>query len=207
MSLGGLKPSGNVGIVLTGGDSRRMGANKALLRHGEKPFAQLAAELLQRECKSVYLVGGMPTELKPLGWPHMTDTSPGSGPLGGIATAFERTSADNLVVLPCDLPLISQDIIQGVIARARQGWDVTVVLAGQTLHPLVGVYSRRILPNLQRCLSEGDKSVKGLLSLCRKDGMTIGYYAVDENAMPMMNVNTPLDFKNLPRFASQHHRR
>ncbi|MEC9000564.1 MAG: molybdenum cofactor guanylyltransferase [Actinomycetota bacterium] len=105
------------GAVLTGGASRRMGSDKALLSVGGRPMAVVAADALRAAgAVSVTAVGGDAIGLRSVGLDWVTDSSPGEGPLGGLLAAMEALdSAPVVVVLACDLPSASSANVIAVV--------------------------------------------------------------------------------------------
>lgn len=93
-----------IAILLAGGESRRMGRPKALLDwHGQPLWLHLRDVLLAAGCTRVQVSGNFPADI-PAAIP---DTTPGLGPLGGIATlAAPLQPGATLLVVPVDLPLL-----------------------------------------------------------------------------------------------------
>lgn len=107
-----------VGVVLCGGASSRMGADKALLMSGERLFsAHVGAALDDVGVDEVLLVGGNGARLSVLGRTWIDDDHPGSGPLGAIATVARREPDAALVVCACDLPLITGEDLAPLLAE------------------------------------------------------------------------------------------
>ena len=99
-----------IGAVLTGGASRRMGRDKALLEvDGRAMAVTVARTLLAAGASEVVAVGGDAEGLSAAGLIVVSDRYPGEGPLGGIVTALEHFApwALPVMVLACDLPRAS----------------------------------------------------------------------------------------------------
>ena len=113
------------GAVLTGGASRRMGADKALLTPGGAggvPLVRLAAVALDAAgARSVVAVGGDAVSLALEGLHVVEDSWPGAGPLGGIITAMasvDEAAVTHVVVLACDLVAPSAESVRRLVASA-----------------------------------------------------------------------------------------
>src|SRR5262245_1565825 len=91
------------GAVLTGGASRRMGRDKALVEVDGRPMAgRVAAALREAGAAEVQAIGGDAAGLGELGLDVVPDRFPGEGPLGGIVTALSAASQPVTVVVACD---------------------------------------------------------------------------------------------------------
>ncbi len=103
-------------MVLTGGASRRMGSDKALLELDGVPLARRVADALTAAgARQVLAVGGDVDALRAHGLDVVPDEHPGEGPLGGILTALAATDEEVVVVLACDLPAVDPAAITAVV--------------------------------------------------------------------------------------------
>ena len=91
-------------FVLTGGQSQRMGRDKALLEIDGVPMARRVANALgDAGAARVRCVGGDHAALAALGFDVLDDDHPGAGPLAGLLVALRATTAPVAVIAPCDL--------------------------------------------------------------------------------------------------------
>lgn len=127
--------SGAVGVVLCGGSSSRMGADKATLLLDGVALARRAADALRAAgVGTVLTVGGDGPALAGAGDRHLADQHPGDGPLGGVATAAAAVPGSALVVVACDLPDLDPQVLELLWAagRAQPGEHAVVpVVEGQ----------------------------------------------------------------------------
>jgi molybdopterin-guanine dinucleotide biosynthesis protein A len=106
------------GAVLTGGTSRRMGRDKALLRISGRALAVVVADaMVAAGADRVVAMGGDRTALAAEGLTVVDDRYPGEGPLGGILTALDyfQDSTQPVVVLACDLPTADPRNVAAVV--------------------------------------------------------------------------------------------
>ncbi|HKA03410.1 MAG TPA: molybdenum cofactor guanylyltransferase [Acidimicrobiales bacterium] len=106
------------GAVLTGGDSRRMGRDKAFVTVDGVPMVQrVATTLATAGARSVMAVGGDVAPLTALGLDARPDPRQGNGPLGGLVTAMELAVDPVLVVVATDLAWLPSDVVIALVER------------------------------------------------------------------------------------------
>jgi molybdopterin-guanine dinucleotide biosynthesis protein A/rhodanese-related sulfurtransferase len=176
------------GAVLTGGQSRRMGRDKALLALGGIVLARRVADVLGAAGASpVLAVGGDLARLRDVGLDARGDPHQGSGPVGGIVSALRALERHELVVVvACDLPGLT---IEAIAAVARQvgDADVAVPVVDGRLEPLCAAWRPRVASHLEACLTGDDRSVRAALR---------GLAVVEVSGLDprwLTNLNTPGD--------------
>ncbi len=144
------------GIVLCGGESRRMGRPKLLLSFGPELMLQRVVRLLGEAVQPVVVVAGAEQELPalPSDVAILHDRRPGRGPLEGIAVGLAalRGRVEAAFVTACDAPLLLPAFVRRVIELAAD-WDVTVPHVGGFDQPLAAVYRTGIVPQVEELLA------------------------------------------------------
>src|SRR5262245_60780098 len=133
-----------VGAGLVGGQSRRMGRDKARLSWAGEPLAARVAARVRAACGRVVLVGGGEARrYDDLGWPWWPDPPAlaGAGPLAGLLGAL--TFAERVLLVACDMPAIEPAMLQRIIALGR-GRPAAVPVAGGRPQPLGAVYGAEV---------------------------------------------------------------
>lgn len=161
-----------LGAVLTGGASRRMGTDKALLEVAGVAMARRVADTLRSGgAGTVLCIGGDERRLTALGLDVVADRHPGSGPLGGVCTALDagqRLGAVILVLAACDQFRLEPGTI-ATLVRDVAGLDpasTTIVVArGGTGHqPLpMALRIRPVGPLADALFEAGERSLRALL--------------------------------------------
>ena len=172
------------GYILAGGASRRMGQDKALLADGAGP-------LLRRLGQVVASAAGNCTVVAPagryegLGLPVLPDYWPGEGPLGGILTALECTSAMWNLIVAVDMPLLNPEFLALLLAEARRGREAVVPAnADGSLEPLCAVYPSTAVTGVRQFFAGGGRKVKDALH-------AIDFRTIAAPPRLLSNVNTP----------------
>jgi molybdopterin-guanine dinucleotide biosynthesis protein A/rhodanese-related sulfurtransferase len=175
-----------VGAVLTGGASRRFGRDKAVEPIDSIPMARRVLEALTAAgARSILTVGGPDRGFAV----HLPDRYPAAGPLGGVLTAFEHTSAKVVFVAACDLPYLNAETVRAVLSGLEGADDVDAAVARTDhLEPLCAAYRRLSCQGpFQSAFDEGERSMMGTLRRIRIREVTIN----DQG--PLRNVNTVRD--------------
>ena len=188
------------GAVLTGGASRRMGTDKALLSVGGVAMAaRVAAALRAGGCAEVIAIGGDAVAIEALGLAVVADRSPGEGPLGGIITALEYTAATTVVVA-CDLPYLDASTVALLIDTLHDATannapvDVAMASTGR-LEPLCAVWNQSALPAMKQAFAGGERAIHRTLAELRVASVVV--------AGPVLrNMNTPAELDQDPPIAS-----
>lgn len=183
------------GLILAGGQSRRMGQSKASLTFGGKTFLELAQEHLSL-FQPVYLSVSQAGQYPVGNAVELPDRFPGMGALGAIATALQTAEQDGVFVLACDYPLFRPRLAEYLCRLACEGVDA-VIAQGQDgqLHPLCGVYLKSALPVISAMLESGNLRMMELLRRLR----TI-IVPLEDTVFPpelLRNINTPQEYRAL----------
>jgi molybdopterin-guanine dinucleotide biosynthesis protein A len=190
-----------VGVVLTGGEGRRLGLDKAELTIDSRTYAERAARVLWEFCGTV-LISVRPGGVNPApDFPSIEDAPPqGRGPLAGIMAAYENSGDADLLVLACDYPRVGADIYRGLLARADDQDDLVIIADGAGRdHPLVGLWRRQAEPTIRSSVELGLLKVRGVFpDLVVKRVGSMDFPSLDLSDC-LINVNRPADLERLRR--------
>ena len=176
-------------VILCGGESRRMGRDKALLPLQGRPMAALLAgrlEVLGPVALSVQDADDYPD----LPWPKLADEAKGCGPLGGLCAALRWAEDDPVFVCACDLPLVQAETALSLAAALTPEADAVVPCGlDDRLQPLCAIYRGRCLNAARRQLAAGRLRVTELLAQLR----VVAFPAdcLPGGARSLTNINTP----------------
>lgn len=164
-------PASFDGVVLCGGESRRMGRDKATLRFEGTPMAvRVGRALATAGAATVTAVGGDGEALQEGGLTHVADRWPGEGPLGGLVTALGGGGADIVVVLSCDLLHPDPAAISDIVRRLASGRaDAAIPRLAERAQWLHGAWRRRVGGVLEDVFRSGERSLFGAVNGLRID--------------------------------------
>lgn len=140
------------GIILSGGKSLRMGVNKSLLKIGDKTAIEIISNLMESIFEKNILSTNSPDEYDFLKLPMVKDIYENCGPLGGIHAALIQSKAERIFVISCDVPMMSKEMIEYFVDH-KTDKHILISRAAGYLQPLVGVYHKRLLPEIEKILA------------------------------------------------------
>ena len=150
------------GLVLTGGDSRRMNTDKALLDYHGRPQAEVIYGLLSEVCEQIYISSKKDQwkgkSLDKL--PEIQDVFLGLGPLSGILSAMHTHPEAAWLVVACDLPYVTHGTIETLVEN-RNPFKMATCFKSALSHlpePLCSVYEPKIRIRLLENLGIGNLS-------------------------------------------------
>jgi len=142
------------GCIMAGGQSSRMGTNKALLDfHGQRLIERTAGQFTAW-FDQVVIVTNTPGIFAYLGLPMVEDRVPGLGPLGGIEAGLSVSRHPYSFFAACDMPFLNQALIAYLVSLAGQA-DIVVPRIDGEYQPMHAVYSSACLPAVQSQLASG----------------------------------------------------
>jgi len=147
------------GVILAGGKSSRMGVNKSFLKLGNQTIIERIVDLMKSIFNEIIIVTNTPDEYKFLNLPLYGDIYKWKGPLAGIHSALTHSQTDIIFVLSCDVPLMSKEMIEHIIEYKTDKSIVFCEAAGYH-QPLVGIYSKKILSEIEKFISNNEMSDK-----------------------------------------------
>lgn len=150
------------GAVLTGGTSRRMGRDKALIEVSGQPLAIRVAQVLRDAgAGEVFAVGGDLDALVDLGLPGIPDDHPGEGPLGGLLSALRHASSPLVTVLACDLATAQPQAVRLLVKALATDPNLAcaIPMVGGRLEPLHGAWRCSVLSEVQAAFDRGERAV------------------------------------------------
>jgi molybdenum cofactor guanylyltransferase len=188
--------------ILTGGQSSRMGRNKAFVEVGGKPIIERIVERVSDLGSEVLLIANAPAEYAHLGLPTYPDLIPGKGPLGGLYTALSHAKQAYTLAVSCDQPFLNPDLLRFLISL-REGCDVVVPLDRESYpQSMHAVYGKGCIEPIRHKLDADRLKMIGFFPDVRVRevaGQEIDQF--DPQRLSFFNVNTPEDLAEAQRHA------
>jgi molybdopterin-guanine dinucleotide biosynthesis protein A len=185
-------------VILTGGKSRRMGQDKALLTLGSRSFLERILNQLgwagTEMFTGVFLSTAEQGNYGEFNVPVVSDRIPGCGPLGGLYTARSLCPSPWLLALSCDMPLFHRALGEYLAAWTGPGIDAVVPSTGGHIHPLCGLYARSCTLPFLKQIEQGNFRLKDALKKLRTRYVPLegtGYESL------LSNINTPEEYRKV----------
>lgn len=207
--------------ILAGGQSSRMGQDKAFLPVGGQPVIQRVIEQLSRLCQDVLVVTNSPdayrerlNAMRPVVTAQeshselprlrlVRDIYPGTKALGGIYTALDAARCHYCLIVACDMPFLNLALLRHMISLAPD-FDAVIPCGPEGLEPLHAVYSKACLEPIARRLSAGQLRIRDFLDEVRVYTVTQGEITgIDPGFLSFFNMNTPADYEYAQQLATR----
>lgn len=191
---GDAKPGGVGALLLTGGTSRRMGFDKASLVVDGEPCASRLARLLSAVADPVIEVGPGWTGLR-----FVVEEPPGAGPLAAVAAGCaELGRAEHYgpaLVLACDLPLVTPELLALLVSRPGRR-SVLPLVAGRA-QPLCARWSAADLAAAEPLVVSGERTLRLLPSRGEAELLDEHTWSAVTGATAFVDVDTPAELDRL----------
>jgi molybdopterin-guanine dinucleotide biosynthesis protein A len=181
-------------VIQAGGESRRMGQDKALVPFLGQPLVQRVLDRIRPLADEVIVTTNRQAELQFLKLPLATDLLPGRGALGGLYTALSAAGNSLVAVVACDMPFVSASLL----AAARDmlsdfPYDAVIPNLEGGSEPFHAVYRRsNCLPLIEAALQAGKWRVNSWFDQANLRFLTREEVQVyDPQGIAFLNLNTP----------------
>lgn len=180
-----------IAAVLAGGKSSRMGQDKGLMLLRGKPMIQYVLEAING-CQIPAIIVSANAVYSQFGYEVIPDIELNKGPMGGLLSAMESVNATHVLLLSCDMPLITSDIIIHLTSEVEEH-SVTVARIKNQLMPLLAVYSLRIKDAVKQRITLNELKMHDLINAVDHKIVSYDNYK-SLNSHWYINVNSPADF-------------
>lgn len=187
-----IMPNQLAAILLAGGNSKRMGSNKALLEvEGMMMFEKVLNEI-EKVTPHIFISSNLKLPLKKT-YPIIPDSFSNKGPMGGIYSVLEQSNFNNYIVASCDAPFIKKELIELLLNNRCE--TAVVPVWENKMYPFPGIYSRSIKNTMLEKLEKNQLKMKELLNFIRAKEIQINPSLKWMNKNVFLNINTPQEYK------------
>jgi molybdopterin-guanine dinucleotide biosynthesis protein A len=198
--------AGVIGILVAGGEGRRLGlaGAKALAPLEGRTLLERALGVLESVCEAIVVTQ---SPRRPLGFdfaahPRVSVASdaPGTaGPLAGLVAGMNALPFETALVLGVDFPLVSSEALRALIAMLGESSAVVPAPAGLP-QPLCAVFATASRDALARSLAHGERSlIQAVMSIAPRLLRDDEIARLPGGAHNFFNVNTPADLEDATR--------
>lgn len=185
------------GIILAGGRSSRIGADKAFIKIGNKTLIENTFDLITDYCKKILISSNNKEGYSfPEHW-IIPDYRQGLGPIGGIYSCLKLSGTENNLVVAVDIPFINNGLIQFLLSNMADAELVIPITGNGKAEPLCAVYKKSLLPHLEKMIAENNLKVQNLMHYCKSKKLHVSTEQEFYHNRLFHNVNTPDDLNQL----------
>jgi molybdopterin-guanine dinucleotide biosynthesis protein A len=194
--------TGVTGVVLAGGQGRRMGSvDKGLvLLHG-RPMVQHALERFAPQVDDVLINANQHIDqYAAFGFPVVPDAIGGFvGPLAGLHVGLTHAARELVATVPCDSPFLPADLVARLLtALQAAGAELAVARTFDQPHPVFALVRRSVLPHLTHFLDGGGRKIDAWYATLKTVEV-----AFDDEADAFRNINTVDELKQIDNGSEQ----
>ncbi len=191
--------------IQAGGESRRMGQDKALMPFLGGPLIQRVVDRLTPIADEVIITTNTPEDYRFLGLRLFPDLIPDRGALGGLYTALSCARSPLTAVVACDMPFASPTLIEAMSRLITQeDADVVIPDSGGGLEPMHAVFRRETcLPAIKSAIDADEWKLISWFPQVKVRIMRPDEVArYDPNGLTFWNLNTPEEFAEAEKAAN-----
>lgn len=183
-------------LLLAGGESRRMGRDKATMDFGGQPLWQRQLQVLRAlDPERIFVSARATPAWLPDSVELLLDDPPSRGPLGGLTKALAAIETTHLVVLAVDLPFMTAEELSRSLDLATKRCGA-VPIVGEQVEPLAAVYSAEAMADFRGTLAGTDFSLQSIVGQLAATGKVRLRPVPERDAHLYENWNEPGDVRD-----------
>ncbi|WP_273131040.1 molybdenum cofactor guanylyltransferase [Bacillus weihaiensis] len=188
-----------IGVLLAGGESKRFGSSKAFATYRHHEFWEHSYNVLKNTTDHQLIISH-PRDLdsyEQKSIPVLLDDLHvrGLGPLAGIYTAMNHYNSEWFVVLSCDIPKVTPEIIKKLLECSEENVQAVIPTIEGKIHPLIGIYHQSIFKQIETKLKKNELKMIKLLDEIQTKYVKEDQLGVTQNAFS--NINSQEDYREL----------
>lgn len=176
--------------VLAGGKSSRMGQDKGMILFQNKPMISHILEEVKKFELPLKIITNIDA-YNVFGYEVLKDIIPEKGPMGGIYTAIQHSKSDAVLILSCDTPFLTFEVINHLLSVAGNE-GITVAQTENQLHPLCAVYKVSLKNELKKRIATGQLKMQEFIASVQSKVVNMDCF-IEQKSNVFANMNTPMD--------------
>ena len=186
-------------VLLAGGESRRMGKDKATLLFYGKPLWQIQLERLRKlEPTEIFVSARTDPVWRPADVQFVADDPPSRGPISGLAKSLAQTRSKHLLALAIDMPFMTEVYLRYLCEQIEPRIGVVPKIDSRA-EPLTAIYPREVEIDFREALVSDDFSLRTLVRTLVAAGKMRGIPVTEQETELFLNVNQPVDLQRCSR--------
>ena len=183
------------GIVLAGGENRRMGTDKSFLKVAGVPLIERVLRSMKAVFPDIIIVTNAPERYASYGVKTVSDVLDARGPLTGIYSGLLQSPDEYNFVVACDMPFLNSRLLS-YMAGLAAGYDIVVPSIGGQIEPLHAVYRRGLITVIENEINHDRKRIRDIFGQA-----TVRYVTEEEidrfdpARKSFKNLNTPQEYE------------
>lgn len=150
-------------IILAGGKSSRMGEDKSLVNLVGKPMIEYLIHTIKRAgIQNIILNTNHPEPFEKYNLPICKDIIENKGPLAGIYSSLQQSETDENIIIPCDSPFITSDLLKRLINN-NLTHEISFVKFKNNYYPLIAAFKKHTHIYLKQMLDNNNLKARDLI--------------------------------------------
>lgn len=185
------------GIILAGGKSLRMGEDKGLVFFRGKLMIEHVINVLEELSVPIIIIANN-DNYNQFGYPVYSDIFSDKGPAGGIHTGLTHAKTETNIIISCDSPLITSQIIEKLLKEHKDHQITLPQINGKT-HPLIGIYEKSTLESFQSNIEKEELKLRVINSTLNTLELEFKEESIINTKDCFSNINTKTELKHLDK--------
>lgn len=180
------------GIILAGGKSARMGTDKGFVMLNSKTFIAHIIDVLKPMVNDIVIVSNN-SDYDVYNLSRIDDIFENAGPLAGLYSGLKHSKSEFNLVLSCDVPLISNKVLNKLIEEFDKKMDVIQIQCQGKTMPLIAIYKKQCSKTLLELLHKGERRLQMAVEHLNTKTITLDH----DLEYHVKNINTTEELKAL----------
>ncbi|HEY2681364.1 MAG TPA: molybdenum cofactor guanylyltransferase [Candidatus Udaeobacter sp.] len=150
-------------VLFAGGDSRRMGKDKATFLFRGRPLWENQLELLRKlKPAEIFISARTDPKWRPHDVTFVADVPPSRGPLSGLAASLVKIHTTHLLALAIDMPFMTENYLRSICDAIEPGQGIVATINSRA-EPLAAMYPREAEIDFRTALAGSDFSLQNVV--------------------------------------------